>query len=299
MPVGRIRDKVLYGIGKHRGRMHRYTKVRWIVAILSTVAVALLPVLGICRFDFWGGNHVILGEVVPLPVAAKSFAYPFLAVNILIVIASRTVGRYLCGFACPYGALTRLREWLRYHSKEPGKRILTEFLMLFASLLLSAIVFTFWVDWRVFLEGSTLAKAISTTFLLGMVGGLFGLVRFLGIGFCRSWCPSGVYFAILGPDSFNGVEFAHEENCTDCGACEKACPVDLQPRDMSGGKHREGLGFYVDGMSNFANCLRCGDCVNACEGMTDRYEKETPLRLGWLPENARDSSEPTQVAASE
>jgi len=295
MPVGRVREKVLYGIGKKRGKTHRYTKIRWAVAILSTAAVAALPVFDVLRFDFWGGRHVVLGEVVSLPEAAKAFAWPFLAVNIVIILASRTIGRYLCGFACPYGAMTRLREWLRFDSKEPGRRVLAEALMFLTSLFLSAVVFSFWVDWRVFLEGGTLAKALSTVFLLGMVGGLHGLVRFLGMGFCRGWCPSGVYFAVLGPDTLNGIEFVHEENCTDCGACDKACPVDLHPREMSGGAHRGGIGFYGSGMSNFANCLRCGDCVNACEGMTDRFGKPTPLRMGWLPEGARDSQE-TAVA---
>lgn len=291
MPVGTVRDKVLYGIGKHRKKLHRYTKVRWIVAITATVAVALLPILGILRFDLWSGRHMLLGEEVDLPTAAKAFAYPFLGVNIAIIVASRTVGRYLCGYACPYGAMSRLREFIRYHSKEPLPRLLGELLMFGISLLLASIVFTFWVHWGVFLEGSTLARGLSLGFLLGMTGGLYLLVRQLGIGFCRGWCPSGVYFALLGPDTFNGIEFAHEENCTECGACEQVCPVDLKPRDMSGGKHREGIGFYVDGMSNFSNCIRCGDCVNACEGMTERYDAATPLRLGWLAEGARDSKE--------
>lgn len=293
MPVGRVREKVLYGIGRRRGKLHRYTKVRWIVAITATVAVSLLPLLGIFRFDFWSGRHTVLGDEVTVTEAAKAFAWPFLAVNIVIIIASRTIGRYLCGFVCPYGALTRLREWFRFRSKEPLPRLVGEVLMFGACVLLSAVVFTFWLRWEVFLEGSTLARSLSLAFLFSMIGGLYFLVRFLGIGFCRGWCPSGVYFALLGPDTLNGVEFAHEENCTECGACEKVCPVDLQPRDMSGGAHRGGIGFYVDGMSNFSNCLRCGDCINACEGMTDRYQKSTPLRMGWLPEGARDSRETT------
>lgn len=290
MPIGTTRDKVLYGIGKKRGLRHRFTRWRIVIGIAATLLVALLPVLGILRFDFWGGQHVLMGEVVDLPTAAKAFAYPFLGVNILIIVASRFTGRYLCGFACPYGAMARLREWMRFGASEPLPRAIAEASMLGISSLLAAVVFSFWVDWAVFLEGSGLAKALSLSFLLGMAGGLYGLVRYLGMGFCRGWCPSGVYFAILGPDSVNGIEFAHEENCTECGACEMVCPVDLKPRDMSGGEHRESIGFYVDGMSNFSNCIRCGDCVNVCEGMTDRYQKETPLRMGWLPEGARDST---------
>ncbi|MFT7487423.1 MAG: polyferredoxin [Candidatus Paceibacteria bacterium] len=292
MPVGKTRDKVLYGIGRKRGKVHRYTWMRWVVAIVSTVVVALLPGLGILRFDLWGGQHVLMGEEVAFAVAAKAFAYPFLGVNIAIVVASRTTGRYLCGFSCPYGAITRLREWIRFRSKEPFPRLLGEVLMFALCGLLGAIVFSFWVSWDVFLEGQTMARAFSLGFLAAMVGGLYMQVRLLGIGFCRGWCPSGVYFALLGPDTVNGIEFKNPDSCTECDACDKACPVDLLPREMSGGRHRDGIGLYTDGMSNFANCLRCGDCVNVCEGMTDRYGKPTPLVMGWLPEAARNSKQP-------
>jgi polyferredoxin len=294
MPIGNLREKVLYGIGKKRGSAHRYTIYRWIVGLAFTAGAALLPVLGIFRFDLWGGHHMVLGEEVDFITAAKAFGYPFLAVNIAIVIASRFVGRYLCGFVCPHGALSRFAEWTRYFGKHAGHRVAGEVAVFVICMLLAAVTFTFWVDWRVFAEGSTLAMALSGGFLVGVGVGWYGLLRFLGLGFCRGWCPSGVYFAVLGPDTVNGVEFAHEENCTHCKACEKVCPVDLNPTDMSGGEHREGLGFYGDGLSNFALCLRCGDCVNACEGMTARFSKETPLRMGWLPEDARDSSPPDE-----
>ena len=292
MPVGNIREKVLYGIGKKRGSLHRYTVYRWIVGLAFTTAVTLLPVLGIFRFDLWGGHHIVLGEEVGFVEAAKAFGYPFLAVNIAIVIASRFVGRYLCGFVCPHGALSRFAEWTRYFGKHAGHRVGGEVVVFLVCMFLAGVTFTFWVDWRVFAEGSTLAKSISGGFLVGVGAGWYFLLRFLGLGFCRGWCPSGVYFAVLGPDSTNGVEFAHEENCTHCKACEKVCPVDLKPTEMSGGEHRPGRGFYSDGLSNFALCLRCGDCVNACEGMTARFSAETPLRMGWLPEDARDSTEP-------
>ena len=291
MPVGNIRQKILYGIGRKRGAWHRYTRWRWVVAVISTVSVGLLPVLGVLRFDLWSGRHVLMGEHVELAVAAKAFAYPFLAVNMAIIVASRSVGRFLCGFACPYGAMTRFREWFRFHSKEPLPRLFAEVLLFLVCVLLGAVVFSFWVHWEVFLEGSTTALFLASSFLSAMIGGLYFLVRVLGMGFCRGWCPSGVYFALLGPDSVTGIEFANPDGCIECGACDKVCPTDLKPREMSGGKHREGIGIYTDGMSNFANCLRCGDCVVVCETMTVRDENPTPLRMGVLPESHRISAE--------
>lgn len=292
MPLGKVREKVLQGLGKARGAPHRYTRWRWAVAIVVTLGIAALPATNMLRFDFWGGHHHYLGENHGLIETAKRFAFPFLFVNLAIILASRFLGRYLCGFACPYGAVARLAEWLKFHAKTPRERRIGLAWLVGICTLLSAITFSFWIDWRVFRDGSSLAIALSGGFLLALVVSFWFFVQKLGLGFCRNYCPSGVYFALLGHDSFNGVEFAHADNCTECGACDKACPMDLKPREMSGGEYRKGDGFYPDGMSNFALCIRCGDCVTACEGTTARSGLPTPLRMGFLPEKARESAAP-------
>ena len=58
MPIGKVRDRVAYGLASKRARTHRYTVVRWVVAVVSTVAIAAIPVTGLLRFDLWGGHHV-------------------------------------------------------------------------------------------------------------------------------------------------------------------------------------------------------------------------------------------------
>lgn len=282
MPIGIERDKVLGGLAKKRGHAHRYTYYRWAVGILFTALIAALPIFDVIRFDLWGGKHMYLGEQLDFVDVAKGFAFPFLAVNILIVIASRFIGRYLCGFVCPYGALARFREWFRFHGKTRRQRLLGHLAVFSVCALLSAITISYWVDWAVFESGSDFARGMTAGSVLGLTLFFYGTLHFLGQRFCREYCPSGVYFAVLGHTSFNGVEFAHPENCTECKACDKACPMDLHPKEMAGGQYREGMGFYGDAMSNFANCIRCGDCVVACEGMTARFSEDTPLRLGWL-----------------
>ena len=275
--------------------MHRYTVYRWVIGVLFTVLIAALPLAGIFRFDFWGGRHMVLGREQGLVEAAKAFAFPFLAINIVIIVGSRFYGRYLCGFVCPYGALARLQEWFRFRSKTRRQKILGRLSILAVCALLSAITFSYWIDWRVFSEGSPFARAVSATFLGGMTLAFYATLRYIGLTFCRDWCPSGVYFALLGHNTINGVEFAHPEACTECKACEKACPMDLSPTELSGGAWRGGSGLYSDTMSNFSLCIRCGDCVNACEGTTARSEEPTPLRMGLLPSDARDSTDRTKA----
>ena len=304
MPLGHTREKVLYGLSKVRA-MHRYTLWRILVAVGFTIGVAILPLAGIMRFDLWSGRHMLLGEEVDLPTAAKGFAFPFLAVNIAILLVSRFLGRYLCGYVCPVGALSRISEWLRWHDRTPRQRLVGTGGLFGFCLLLAAITFSFWVDWRVFRDGSPLAIAFSGAFLFGTTGVLFGGAKLLGLRFCKDLCPSGIYFALLGPETVNGIEFSHPDACVECNACDKVCPMDLKPREMSGGEMRESAGLYPDELSNFALCIRCGDCVKACEAVTEKNPEPTPLRMGFLPEGARqalppeyDATTPTPVAES-
>jgi polyferredoxin len=298
MPLGKTRDRVVYGLaraarraaqqrGSMPGMIHRYTLRRWLVAGFFTLGIAALPVFGILRFDLWGGRHVYLGREHDLVEVARRFAFPFLAINLVILVASRYLGRYLCGFVCPYGAVARLAEWLRFRARTRRGRGLGAIALLLVCASLASIAFAFWVDWRVFAAGSSLAISLASAFLLGLIASLFLMVQRLGLGFCRDWCPSGVYFAVLGHETTNAIEFAHPDACTDCKACEKSCPMDLLPREMRGAEARPGGGIYPDGLTDFALCIRCGDCVAACEGTTARSAAPTPLRMGFLSDRAR------------
>lgn len=297
MPLGLLREKVLYGILSKRPRPHRYTVYRWVIGVFFTAAIAALPFTDTLRFDFWSGQHHVLGQQVSLVEAAKAFAFPFLGLNIAIILVSRFFGRYLCGFMCPVGSLSRLGERARFRREDGAPQLVAPLLVFAVCVLLGTIVFNFWVDWGVWREGSTLARLLAGGFLGATVLGLFGIVQGFGLRFCRDWCPSGVYFALLGHTTSSGIEFAHPETCTECKACEKVCPMDLHPTEMSGGAYRNSSGFYGEGMSNFSLCIRCGDCVVACEGVNVKHEEPLPLRMGWLPEGARECRDISESGA--
>lgn len=278
------RQRVLGSQAAARPRSHRYTVWRWAAALVCTLLVALLPLTGLLRFDLWGGRHLVGGEEHDLVSAARAFAFPFLAINVVILLVTRFLGRYLCGFGCPVGALARAGDWLRYRTGRATGTRAARLGLAAACLLLSAVCFSFWVDWRVFAAGSPAARGVAAAALLGVAAALYlGALR-LGLRFCRDYCPSGVYFGLLGHDSRAGVELAHPEACIGCDACDKACPMDLPPRELlDGAATVPGRGIYPDGLTRLATCIRCGDCVQVCEGVTRRLGEETPLQLGLLP----------------
>ncbi|MEM7518768.1 MAG: hypothetical protein AAF368_17830 [Planctomycetota bacterium] len=164
-------------------------------------------------------------------------------------------------------------------------------LVLLSSAAMSAVTFSFWVDWAVFSEGSTRAKTICIALLVGATLFLYALIQFVGLRFCRSWCPSGVYFAVLGQDSSCGIEFSNPDSCTDCGVCDTVCPMNLKPRELLEGAPRGEDGFYGEHMSNLALCIRCGDCVVGCEEVGSKRSDSTALRFGVLAQASPEESE--------
>jgi polyferredoxin len=174
MPTGWRRIKTLHGLGRRRGRMHRYAVVRWLVAVSATAGVALLPWTGVLRLDLWGGHHLWLGREVGLVEGLQRFAFPFLGVNAAIILASRFLGRYLCGFGCPVGALARLDEWFRFRLRKSNElRALSDLLMLALCAALAWVAFSFWTDVRVLRRGSPGALAVAWTALCAAAAGLY------------------------------------------------------------------------------------------------------------------------------
>jgi heterodisulfide reductase subunit A len=79
------------------------------------------------------------------------------------------------------------------------------------------------------------------------------------------------------------------DKCTDCGACEAVCPVEVEREFGEGLETRKaiyryypkavGKSFAVD----FDSCTRCGKCVEACESAAidlDASSEKLPLEAG-------------------
>lgn len=65
------------------------------------------------------------------------------------------------------------------------------------------------------------------------------------------------------PERYRGLPGVHPELCIVCGACAKACPVQvisIEGRKIAGTRHRELVRYQLEA----GRCMFCGLCEEAC-----------------------------------
>ncbi len=192
-------------------------------------------------------------------------------------VVGAMVGRFPCGWLCPFGLFQELVH------KIPGPKLrippvlgylkyvvlaLTVFILPFLVLDAYGYGDTWFCKW--ICPAGTLEAGLplvaANAGIRAQVGLLFIwkvalLVAFFAWmivsmrPFCRTVCPLG---AILG--LFNKVSLLRLSvdtgQCTSCGNCVAVCPVDIDPRRRP----------------NSPDCIRCLKCAKACEADCIHYE---------------------------
>ncbi len=176
-----------------------------------------------------------------------------------------TFGRFICGWACPFGLLQDLLF------KLPGKkysvpRLLNYgkyvffFVFVVALPLLVVDQFGMGKPWfcKYVCPAGTLEAGIPMVLLMPDLRQTLGwlYVNKLVIlaacilwswvssrPFCRTICPLGAFYALFNRVSLVRLEL-DKEACTECGACHAVCPVEIRFNEMPGN-------------SECINCLRC------------------------------------------
>ena len=164
---------------------------------------------------------------------------------LVIVVSSSALGRTFCGYSCPVGALQELMYRIPVPKLRWGKKwILLVFRWAFlAAMIVSGLLFG--VSFLYYLGGSSF-------FRLDPFGWPFYVFAFLAVlslfyyrPICRIFCPVGALMSLSA--LIRGARFRRNENCTDCGKCERACPVDeAGPDDLK------------------LECYACNRCREAC-----------------------------------
>lgn len=185
-----------------------------------------------------------------------------------LVMFGTLFGRFTCGYLCPFGffqdllfkikskkyRLFKYLKWVKYG-------VLIYFVMLLPAFLVNEYGLGDPAFCKYLCPSGTLFAAIplliANPSLRTLIGTLFNLKVaillsvivlsvFIYRFFCKVLCPLGAFYAPFNKVSF--YQFKINNNCIDCGICEKVCQMDINPSKSP----------------NNLECIRCNKCVEAC-----------------------------------
>ncbi len=199
---------------------------------------------------------------------SMDFKFSFYAAGMLLAFGV-ILGRAVCGWLCPFGLFQELLH--KIPSPKAGLKkcfLWIKYVVLVVFVLLLPILATNYMGMGKpafcqyicpagTLEGGLLLLGTHPE-LRQTIGPLFGLKAGILIGvilgsifiyrfFCRVLCPLGAIYGFMNRFSMCHLE-VDPRRCVSCGACHKACRMEVDPVKKP------------DSME----CIRCGDCVQAC-----------------------------------
>ncbi len=215
-------------------------------------------------------------------LAASDARTPYYVVGI-IMLYGILLGRWICGFLCPFGLIQELLHKIKTPKLKKGKitRVLSYFkyVILVVFVIVLPLIYMFkdfplpafckYICPAGTLEGAIgllsnqvnagsfrmLGPIFSWKFLL-MVSFLIGAV-FIYRFFCRFFCPLGALYGLFNRISILGIK-VDRSKCTDCGLCVSHCKMDIR---------------HVGD----AECINCGECMQVCPTKAIRWKGGKPL----------------------
>lgn len=219
------------------------------------------------------------GAVGACPIGAMqavignwNFKFAFYVAGFFLFVGA-LMGRFVCGWLCPFGLVQDLLHKIPFPKKIKtfrGDRILRKLkyviLVVFVILLPLFLVDVLGQGAPYFCKlicpAGTLEGGIPLVLLnrsmRGAIGWLYTWKNILLVitiilsiiiyrPFCKYICPLGAIYSVFNPVSVFCYR-VEQEICTDCGACARICPMQVDP--MRNANHPE--------------CIRCGACKEIC-----------------------------------
>lgn len=186
-----------------------------------------------------------------------------------IILMGTVLGRFICGWLCPFGFLQELLykisskifvvslkkvAWIKYV-------IFGVFVILIPIISVMQIGVGIPGFCKYICPQGTIAGIMLFAIdekMRGLAGTLFWIKFailiviivwsiFVFRPFCRVLCPLGVIYGWFNKIALLQME-VEKEKCTSCQKCSNQCPLKLQPMQNI----------------NSSECIRCGKCVEAC-----------------------------------
>ena len=235
-------------------------------------------------------------------LGSHHYKFAFYVLGLLLVFGA-ALGRFVCGWLCPFGLAQDLlwkipvfKKWRKKHKTLPGEKLLRSlrWVMLGVLCILLPLIAVDVVGngkpWfcAYVCPAGTLGAGIPLMLLneslRAAAGWLFswktlvlGSILFASLllwrPFCRYLCPLGAVYGCFNRTAL--VRFEIRDRCTACGACKAVCPLDIP----------------VWQNPNSMDCVRCGKCKAACPEQAIQWHKPfygiTPLKEAPAAEERR------------
>ena len=203
-------------------------------------------------------------------VGSSKFRFSYYITGFLILFGV-LLGRFICGFLCPFGWLQDLLHKIptkKFSTKKLKPLTYLKYVVLVVMVfLLPALMkgdtgigdpyFCKYLCPQGVLEGA-IPLSIANSGIRAALGALFNwklgvLITVVVLSvlfyrpFCKWLCPLGAFYALCNRVSLFQMK-VDKDKCVSCGKCARACKMDVD----------------VTKTPNHAECIRCGMCIKAC-----------------------------------
>ncbi|MBU2621538.1 MAG: 4Fe-4S binding protein, partial [Proteobacteria bacterium] len=205
--------------------------------------------------------------------------FPFFILGSLLIVGL-ALGRWICGWLCPFGLLSDLLDKISFKIRLPRVFSIGKYIVLALIPILSlAFVGQDHLPFCTYLCHSGLVYGLLPYYLttakpafsqglshpillyhiiLGIAFLLF-ILLFSGRFFCRVLCPLGGFLGLFNKISL--VKVVHsKKNCNDCKKCVSLCPM--------------GVDLRKDNFLDWTNCIMCSRCIKLCPQGARRWSFE-------------------------
>lgn len=204
-------------------------------------------------------------------IGGIKYQFSFYMIGLLMLIGS-LVGRFVCGWLCPFGLIQELIHKIPLPKLKVNKTFnKLKYLKYLISVVFVFLLPMFWVNivgmgkptfCEFICPAGTLEGGIPLVLLNKPLRAVIGFLYtwkiallvitvilsiFIFRPFCRFICPLGAIYSLFNPISLYRLKI-DSDKCTSCGICSRKCKMQVD--------------VYKN--PNSLECIRCGECISSC-----------------------------------